>query len=306
MTPRPVLLLFGTCQVERISLILRDLPSVCQAYDIHVSLEYPDPTDAVPSPPDDVIRSCELLIYQKKPIRPLPAFIAELVARGRGIRVPNLCCDPLWPFEVECKHDPRYPEFPNGRYLYGDQILARLLRGNPDDEAVVNQYLEMDFSELFPLEDMLRQWHWLLEKLDEEAEIKISDFILEHWRTKRLFWNSIRPANRLFGQIVRKFLKLTGTPVAESDLEPALQAHEHDFIMKPIHPSLVRSWNLTWVSDDDLYKHLDDPPATRTEWYLRYVAYMRELFTIQPEPFADKTISMRFWNKFATVAGMIR
>jgi hypothetical protein len=300
MMPRPILLLHGSCQVERIGLILQDLPSVCKVYDIHVSLNLPDPTTGVvPSPPDDVIRSCEFLVYQKYPNSPLSAFGGELVARGRGIRVPMLCCNPPWPFEVDCKHDPRSPEFPNGRYLYGDQILARLLRGNPDDEGVVNEYLEMDFSELFPLENMLQQWHWLLEKLDDEVAIKVSDFISENWRTKRLFWNSVRPANHLLGQIVRKLLKLIEMPVAESELELALQAHEQDFVMKPIHPSLVRSWKLKWVSDDDLYKHLDDPLATRREWYLRYVADMRELFAILPEPFADKTISMRFWNKFA-------
>jgi len=302
MTPRPVLLLFGTCQVERIGLILQALPSVCRAYDIHVSLEYPDPiTNVVPTPPDDVLRSCELLIYQKKPIRPLPPFIMELVAEGRGTRIPNLCGDPLWPFEVECKHDPRHPELPNGRYPYGDQILSSLVRDSSDDAVVVNRYLEMDFPTLFPMGDMLRQWQWLLDKLEEETAIKISDFILEQWRTKRLFWNTVRPANRLLGEIVRKFLKVIGTPVGESDLASALQGPEQDSLMKPIHPSLLRYWKLTWVSDHNLYSHLDDPPVSQREWYLRYVAYVRELFSIMPQPFDPKTMSMRFWNKFAMV-----
>jgi Polysaccharide biosynthesis enzyme WcbI len=301
MMSRPVLLLYGNCQVETIGLILRDLPSVCRAYDIHVSLNYPDPaTGAWPSPPEDVIRSCEFLIYQKKPIRPLPAFGEELVERGRGIRVPILCCDAFWPCEAGCKQDPRYLQLPRGRYPYGDPILASLLRGNPDDEAVVNEYLEMDLSELFPMENIVEKWHRLMEKVEEEAAIEVSGFILENWRTKRLFWNSGHPANHLLGQIVRKLLKLTGTPAGESELEPALQAHEKDFMMKPIHPSLVRSLQLTWVSDDELYKHLDDPLATRREWYLRYVAYMRELLAILPEPFADKTTTVGFWNNFAS------
>jgi hypothetical protein len=98
---------------------------------------------------------------------------------------------------------------------------------------------------------------------------------------------------------VRRLLEWIGTPASESDLERALRAHEEDFMMKPIHPSVARTLKLSWVSDDDLYKHLDDPLVTRREWYLRYVAYTRELMKILPEPFAEEPLSVRFWNKFA-------
>jgi Polysaccharide biosynthesis enzyme WcbI len=297
MTPRPTLLLYGPCQIVRIGLILRELSSVCEAYEVYVFDDRATASGPAPLPPENVIRWCERIIYQVRPFGFLPAFAEDLVARGRGIRAPFVSCDAFWPSEVPCNHDPRYPELPNGRYPLGDYILARLLRDNPNDEAVVNEYLEMDFGELFPLENRIQKWFRLLEKLENETSIKISDFISDNWRTKRLFWDSRHAANNLLGQIVRKLLECIGTPAVESELESALQAHEEDFMMKPIHPSLVRSLQLAWISHDDLYKHLDDPPVTSREWYLRYVAHTRKLLEILPEPFQDETTSMRFWRK---------
>jgi hypothetical protein len=64
------------------------------------------------------------------------------------------------------------------------------MRDNPGDEAVVQDYLETDFSALFPLESRVERWYRVLEKLENETAVKVSDFVSENWRTKRLFWDS--------------------------------------------------------------------------------------------------------------------
>jgi hypothetical protein len=234
-----------------------------------------------------------------RPFSSLPPFAEKLVDGRWGIRLPSVSCDAFWPSQVQCEHDPRYPELPLGRYPYGDQILGRLLRAHTDDESVVDQYLQLDFAELFRLDDVIEKWYRLLEKLEAEAAIKVSGFVRQNWRTRRLFWDSVHPTNCLLGRIASELAGMLGTPVSEHELDAAQQVGEDNFIMKPIHPSLIRYFKLTWLDSSDLYPHLDDPPVTSREWYLRYVAYMRELYTIMPEPLQRETASVLFWRRFA-------
>lgn len=297
MTSRPVLLMHGSCQLERIALILRALPSVSRSHDIHVIPDYRNGHD---SPGPDVIARCAAFVYQARPFSSLPAFAEELIERVPAIRLPFVSCDAFWPAEAQCEHDPRYPDLPWGRYPYGDRILWRLLRADTDDESVVDQYLQLDFSELFRLDDMIEKWYRLLEKLQAESAIKIAGFVRQNWRTKRLFWDSVHPANNLLGRIAGDLAGMLGAPASEDELGEAQQVGEEDHIMKPVHPSLIRYFKLTWLDGNDLYRHLDDPPATARAWYLRYVAYMRELAAIKPEPLETETASERFWRRFAT------
>jgi hypothetical protein len=168
-----------------------------------------------------------------------------------------------------------------------------------DDEAVVDEYLGLNFAELFRLDEVIDKWFRLLEKLEAEAAMQISGYIRRNWRTTRLFWDSVHPANCLLVRIAGELAARIGPPVSEEDLRTAEQVEEDDFIMKPIHPSLIRYFGLTWAGCNELYRHLDDPPVTSREWYLRYVAYMRELQTIVPEPLVTDTSSVRLWKQFA-------
>jgi hypothetical protein len=131
-----------------------------------------------------VIAACSVFVYQVRPFQPLPAFAKDLIARGRSIRLPFIPGDVFWPFELQCEHDPRYPELPWGRYPYGDQVLGRLLQSNTDDESVVDQYLELDFGKFFRLDRRIEKWRRNLEKLEAEAAIKLSDFVRQHWRRR--------------------------------------------------------------------------------------------------------------------------
>jgi hypothetical protein len=299
MRSRSVLLLRGSCQVERIALILRTLTPVAHSYDIHVFADY---GEAVPSPPADLIAACSVFVYQVRPFSSLPLFGEELIGRGRSIRLPFVSCDAFWPSELQCEHDPRYPELPWGRYPYGDQILGRLLRAKTDDEEVVDEYLKLDFAKLFRLDQGIEKWFRLLEKLEAEAAIKISGFVRQNWRTKRLFWDSVHPTNDFLARITGELAGMLGIGVSEQEIRTAAQQVEEDnFIMKPVHPSLIRYFGLTWVPGDDVYRHLDDPPATSREWYLRYVAYMRELYAMMREPLKTETASVRFWKQYADV-----
>jgi hypothetical protein len=176
MRSRSVLLLRGSCQVERIALILRTLSPVAESYDIHAFADY---GQAVATPPADLMAACSVFVYQVRPFSALPLFGEELIARGRGIRLPFASCDAFWPSELQCEHDPRYPELPWGRYPYGDQILGRLIRANTDDEAVVEQYLQLDFAELYRLDRGIEKWFRLLEKLEAELSA-ITVIELEH------------------------------------------------------------------------------------------------------------------------------
>jgi hypothetical protein len=299
MTRRPVLLLRGSCQLEKMGLMLRALPQVNQAYDIHVSASYARRNgDSVDPPPADVIAACKIFLYQVAPFKPPPPFAEELIARVRSIRVPFASGDVFWPSEAQCGHDPRYPELPGGRYPFGDLILGRLLRTDADDESVVDQYLQLDFAELFRLDEAIEKWYRFLEKLEAETVIDVSGFVRRNWRTRRLFWDSLHPANCLIARIAGELTSMLGTPVNEHEIEAAQKVVEDNFIMKPIHPSLIRYFGLTWAHGNDLYSHLDDPPVTSREWYLRYVAYMRELYTILPEVLEEETTSVQFWKRF--------
>jgi hypothetical protein len=295
MTNRSVLLLHGSCQVEKIGLILRGLPSVTHAYDIHI---FPDYGNRISAPSADLIAACRVFVYQARPFSSLPLFAEKLISQGLGIRMPFVSCDAFWPSEVECKHDPRFPDLPWGRYPYGDRMLARLLRSDMNDESVVDQYLQLDLAQIFRLDDLIDKWYRLLDKLEAEAAIKVSSIVRQNWRTTRLFWDSVHPTNSLLGHIASELAVRLGIPITDHELNTAKQVEEQNFIMKPVHPSLIRYFGLTWLTDNDLYRHLDDPPVTSREWYVRYVAYMRELYAIMPEPIEAETASVRLWRQF--------
>lgn len=269
---RPAIICYGYCQAGAIHKCLCQIPWIIEHFDL-----YSQDLSDFPQPPEpEILERCTHFIYQLTPIDTLPDWGRLLASKVHAVRFPCLYCEPVWPQHSAGFYDPRQPELQCGLFPYGDSVLLDALKGERSTSAIVDEYLLMDLSTVFPMEKLTAGWRKLLEKLDEHTDIPVAEYVWTEWRRRRLFWTVNHPSNELVGHILRTLLRgLFGTEISEKAITEALRQHEMKYEVQPVHPSIARSLGLSWFSTDA--HHRPDGTVFLREWATSYVDHCRSL-----------------------------
>ena len=274
MSGQPSMLFWGNCQARHLCRILKQVPYLTERYELAAFEFTPDPITGEYSVPDpELLSRCEWLYFNMPDNRLLPDFVHDFISKGRALRFPVSLCPPLWPQHVTTIH--AEPGFHWGRFPYGDLVLLDLIEKDFDDDRVLRKYLQMDFTAKYPLARSAELWRYQLDKFDAVSDVKIADFVWSHFQRRQMFWTIYHATNEIFGHVLRLLFKRTiGDGVPEDELIPALRSIELNNEMTPIHPSVVRYFNLTWVTDDLVYNSCEGPLRSE-QWYAAYLQYIR-------------------------------
>jgi hypothetical protein len=181
----------------------------------------------------------------------------------RPVKIPRLAADCLWP--LRC-HDPRLvpepPIYPKGRYPCSDRAAIALIaeKDRPDD-ALYERYLALS-HEMMPdlaaeFSRDVRSWT----ALDARCDIKILRFILENFRSSRLFHAPETPAAPLIVYVVEHLLAtllptLSVLPSAFfKEFAYYVHGYQGPFLdQAPVHPLVAERLELSFLSPDELYR----------------------------------------------------
>ena len=181
---------------------------------------------------------------------------------ARWLRFPALTCSALWPFGAS---DTR----PGGAdlYPYSDILAARLWRemngagaalDDVDDDVIFDRYMEQS-RKVMPnldrgLERDILQW----QQRDRDSDVTMTDFLVKHLRTNRLFYTAGRGTWLPTAEILRHLLHLTIDDVSlreqsMAELDCLSRSYiGNDSISVPIHPSVAQHLDLSWYNSTTL------------------------------------------------------
>jgi hypothetical protein len=179
------------------------------------------------------------------------------------VRFPHLSLNCLWPLQG---HDPRLiPEhlYPGGRYPYTD-VAGVQLHGeslNLSDEELYEAYLELSARLLPDLEEKWKLDELRWQALDAHCDVKVAKFIRAKFKRERLFYSPEMPCATLLTYIAEH---LMGSLLPTMQLQPSglyreFSTYVHGYQdmfndQTPIHPSVLKAFNVPGVSLDFEYR----------------------------------------------------
>jgi len=185
---------------------------------------------------------------------------ANISSNSLGITFPYPSLTAFWPFFVQEprnleENTIRNPMQHPRRFPQGDSyILAQLRKGEKSPSEIVEQYVNLDISEMVDLNElMLGNLMTMLSK-EKETDIKVVDFIKENYQTKTCFQSAPHISNDIVLHLANQVLKKCGyAPLKESILDSYSELVMHEV---PIHPSVIRHFDLKFL--DEKYRYQVD------------------------------------------------
>ncbi|MBV5333809.1 hypothetical protein JZU57_00855 [bacterium] len=185
------------------------------------------------------------------------ALLARVPDHVQRISVPYPVFHPLWPFHV---HDPRNddpdrPRTPDGlpaHYPYGDGMVLRLLKQRLGKDEAMRRYRAMNVADEIDLDALLAKSIDMQASKEAKTDVKILDFAVEMFRHRRVFLTMNHVGNASLIHMVDQILHRLGCPPL------GRFAHESLFELidpqMPIHPSVIRHFDLTCVTPETRYR----------------------------------------------------
>jgi len=158
-------------------------------------------------------------------------------------------------------------------FPFRDKYIDELYRNGKTADDIVSSIMNPDFLDSFMIEDM---WSRFMDKVimrEKEWDIKVSRFIEDNYRNKKLFYDQNHPTNVIFVHVVEKILEILGfcaTYEGFADL-PSLDSFEI-----PVYASVKSVLRLQW--DQEFYREksrrsLLNRKMDLTEYVRQYISW---------------------------------
>ena len=204
---KPSLIVYGNCQGSALASILRVMPFVAERFEIrYVSSFEPSLPE---QPTTEEIARCAMLYEQHDP-SPFP-HRDLLPPACRTVVYPAIDFNLLWPWGAPSPcATPEPPEFPHGRFPYGDAILMRCIENGMDVNAIVRYYRDRAWQEHQPpVERLISLEHARLEAREKHCDIKIAAYVFDRFRDTRLHWTANHPTTAALCEVALRLARAT-------------------------------------------------------------------------------------------------
>jgi len=214
------------------------------------------------------LERCDVLLVQD--IRLWDEFpLRDCVRPGaETIRFPALRFASLWPFDTwngpgdREAHD---REAPNLTFPYLDGLLGRLRKEIPDKEARFRAYRGLDCPGVVNYRRLHQTEERRLANIDKQFGITIGAFVLDNFRTRRVFHTTVRPNWQAFNLLLQYVARCVGVT------DPVSLTESYDVSLRnpqiPVHPKVAVDLGVTWA--DERSKYLNRGREITWEAYIR-------------------------------------
>jgi hypothetical protein len=276
------LIIYGNCQAGVFADCFKLFAAeATKQWDTHYVMNFVHPSEPQQRLPDEDVARCSLMIEQLDTAHPPPGWLRERLPFGtKIIRFAPLDFNLFWPLNF---NDPRNvsepPDYPFGRFPYGDRVVVELMREGLAGEALWQAYPERSVARLPDLSRLRDIEARRLMARDASADVKVADLVLANYREVPLFWTINHPTGWLLGRVLGRLLRAAREPLGLVN-DPAPRAielfssfepfgHQH----QPIHPEVARRLNLAWFKPDRSYNYFDGNKLTFEQFMQRYINF---------------------------------
>lgn len=204
------------------------------------------------------LERCDILLIQD--IRLWDEFpLRDCVRPGAEVlRFPLVRFASLWPFDAwngPGDNEAHDREAPNLTFPYLDGLLGRLRREIPDRDARFAAYRALELPTGLPAVVNYRRLHRLEERrltaVDKAFGVNIGSFVLDNFRSRRLFHTTVRPNWEVFALLMQFMARLVGVS------EPIRLGEGIDAVLRnpqvPVHPKVARDLGVKWAEEKTRY-----------------------------------------------------
>jgi hypothetical protein len=258
MTARPVLLVYGNCQAEALVSIL----GVCGAdaiYDVAYLRSFSHPQFGR-AKLDDATLGRVALLWQQHDYEPFP-YAEAVRSRTPRIVFPAMDLNVMWPFSCENPYNtPEPPEFPYGRYNYGDRTVVAALGQGCDAAATMQRVVEAWEAPL-KLDRLLEIERARLRARDAHCDVRMTEHVLERFRQESCFFTRDHPRLSLLLTLLQRLIARSCafeprlTRLRIHDVRAYFPVEPLADIRTPIHPRVAELLGLRWYEPEDIHAY---------------------------------------------------
>lgn len=284
MNGRGKCLLIGTCISEGVEYFLRSSPEFMARYDL--SCHWTNDNDKrldLQTIFAEFDERCDVVIYHPPGWADWGnedsylSLIEAIPETAQRITIPYPVFTPLWPFHC---HDPRNRTLGDRigvhgcpvRYPYGDSYIVSRVQKGECKEAIMADYLAADVPALIDVDHIFKTVFAIQARKELETSVKVLEFILHNFQDAAAFNSMNHVGNstllHMANQILQQ-LDLPGLPLCILE-RTSLLVHPES----PIHPSLIRYFDLKYVNEDSRYQVNRVQRLTYPEYLANYIDWV--------------------------------
>jgi hypothetical protein len=196
----------------------------------------------------DILLVQDLRDWENFPLRNCVAPAAEI------IKFPLIRFASLWPFDAwngPGDREAHEREAPNLTFSYLDGLLGRLRKEIPDKEQRFQVYRTLEWPGIINYRRLHQLEERRLAATDKQFGVAIGDFILNNFRSRRLFHTTVRPNWQVFNLLLQYVAKAVGVT------EPVSLTEKVDVMLRepqvPVHPKVARDLGVRWANEKTRY-----------------------------------------------------
>jgi hypothetical protein len=204
------IIVFGNCQAGAIAEILTaGLPD--SGYHVE-ALSNNTRTGGMKSASEiiSIIEQCDILIFQ-----PPGENLGRLSEQNIRRRATNADLLISYPYMFNSgmyslSHAPKAPDHDYG-LIYGEEVIFDLLK-KQDIKSIINEYEKENID--FNLEKRFQHCINGLRGRESSTDIKLSDFILDKYKSEKIFLSHNHPATQLLQEVCMQIKEISGLPLS--------------------------------------------------------------------------------------------
>jgi hypothetical protein len=270
---KEICIVFGNCAAKVIAWLLSENDHFTENHEIIYHRSFTHPGAGKASTPLEKIKRCSILLVQKGHMQS-PGFMADIFPTCTVVSFPVLNLHTLWPFyRMDPRNKPE-PGFEFGRYPYGDLQVMKLLKEKLPPEEVFKQYMEINIKEKVDLSAIYQEEITKGKILDAQCDIPLYDYVEENFKKKRLFFTPNHPTPDLSMYAVGKILdRLRFRKMHLSVHEKIMNVLPLGKYHHPIHPQIIRYFDLKWITPGCKYRYYDGSYWTFEAYIKKYIEF---------------------------------
>lgn len=257
---KPVIAVYGNCQAGVFCHGLRRVPMVNDQYEVVYIQSFGAGDQERPDITPEQAERCQ--IYWRQVDEHARFNPDDLLTHARKITFPAVDLGLYWPFQTQDAMFGPEPDFPFGRYPYGDRIVMELSQRQPAPEDTISAYEALSMERLGNVDRSLElELHRLLRR-EANADVKIAAFIFSSFRIDRLYWAYNHPTSILLGKLFTRLAVASwpeaGEPTTETgrivpEVFRGWEPFDHQHV--PIPKVVAEKLGLIWWNPSLKYKY---------------------------------------------------
>ncbi len=232
----------GNCHISRVLAGIQNSELAKNYFIYHIPLIYLNKGKRIE---EDVLSNTDVYIHQdiaennKFGYKLSDAYtVAHLKSKCTEISIPNLfgIGRMFYPFSTMANaHDHDYEGL--GLFPYADAVPEMIVKKNCKLEEAVEEASLLNGS---ITENFKKYMDTLIER-ERVCSVKISSYIMNHYKRKRIFWDPGHPTNEVIGEILRQIGAILRVDLGEVSIP-----NEMDTYQMPVYKAVKKALGILW------------------------------------------------------------